>query len=237
MVRSRKREAQNGASKDTVETSCLLLVRSNESTDVCDGENRFQQYNIEEIQQKHVCGICWTYVDDFNNFYEQIKMIHDAEDQEEIVLEQDSIRYEDNDLNGTDSLSEEESCIFKDKPLVDECLESDPLVTQANIETIVIESIEIDETFKETPTETEMTEYMIKFEESSREHNEPESRDNFNKAFDHSSECDDETKHHTSHYTCDECNDVFSSKFLLNEHRKQHATSSLQPICAECGKS
>uniref|UniRef100_A0A182WAL3 ZAD domain-containing protein n=1 Tax=Anopheles minimus TaxID=112268 RepID=A0A182WAL3_9DIPT len=66
----------------------------------------------EEIQQKYVCGICWTYVDDFNNFYEQIKMIHDAEEQEVMALEDDSIQCEENDINETEISLEEESFLL-----------------------------------------------------------------------------------------------------------------------------
>ncbi|XP_052897380.1 zinc finger protein 90 [Anopheles moucheti] len=188
-------------------------------------------FSPEEIQQKYVCGICWTYVADFNNFYEQIKMIHYAAEQQEIVLEEDSKHFGDNELNGTILLLEEESSSsslkkLEDKLVVDKCDEPDPLVNRTNVETIVIEPIDVKDTFSDGPTRTN-AECANIFKGNSRKRGKTDGKRKL---------IVNATTQQTEDYPCDECNYVLPTKNMLHEHRKQHTTSQ-QHTCAECGKS
>ncbi|XP_053665247.1 transcription factor grauzone-like [Anopheles marshallii] len=182
-------------------------------------------FSPEEIQQKYVCGICWTYVDDFNNFYEQIKLIHCADEQQEIELEEDSIHFGDNELNGTEILLEEESSMFEGKPVIDECHEPDPLVYRTNVETIVIESIDVEGTLSERPIGTNAECANLSKERGGK-------REQTGQKL-----IGNSTKRETQDYAYEECNYVLPEKNMLGEHRKEHATSSLQHTCVECRKS
>ncbi|XP_049293715.1 transcription factor grauzone-like [Anopheles funestus] len=226
---------------------CLLCYKPENSVNAvsCDEEPKVVTilcrqfwFAPEEIQRKYVCGICWTYVDDFNNFYEQIKMIHDAEQQEEIVLEDDPIHYQDSDLNETEILLEGESPMLEDEIGFDESHESDPLLNhQTKVKTIVIESIDIEETFNETPTKT-IDEFTEEIEEGSCKQQEARTMQNFkNIISSESHSIENETKQQTERYACDECHLVLPTEALMDEHRKQHPTYSLQHTCEECGKS
>ncbi|XP_050074910.1 zinc finger protein 90-like [Anopheles maculipalpis] len=190
-------------------------------------------FTSEEIEQKCVCSVCWTYVDEFNNFYEQIKLIHDAEEQEQMALQEDSMHIACGvDRIDTEMLIEEESSLLSETLGVDECHDADPLINQIKVETITIESIDAVNSVKDESKEINV-EQENHFGGNFQEQNLPKTRQN---------SCTlERIKCHTLGNTTEQATDENTNSAFLFTHqqdnrRKQNVASAEPNVCTDCGK-
>ncbi|XP_035919210.1 PR domain zinc finger protein 5-like [Anopheles stephensi] len=205
-------------------------------------------FSPEEIEQKCVCSICWTYVDEFNQFYEQIKMIHHAEEQQQLALQENSMHFDDFDRKETAVLLEEESSLIAETPVVDEYRDADPLISQVKTETIAIESIDIVDVIKEETGEINVG-YDSYSEKSFREQDSPNTRrisstlarpgcNTFENTTEESG-CDAlPTTHQQDDLTCTDCAKSFPTEQQLQQHLKRdHKPGLMCDICSKWVKT
>uniref|UniRef100_A0A182PFH6 C2H2-type domain-containing protein n=1 Tax=Anopheles epiroticus TaxID=199890 RepID=A0A182PFH6_9DIPT len=189
-------------------------------------------FNQEDVRQKYVCSTCWTQVQDFNEFYEQIVRIHD-----EAEPNCDEIEPE--------VLPKDDSLLFDDQHVGDEIHEPDPFLEEANMETILIDAPhEMEETIAEEPDNIkDLLTDNSSTNESSQQNDEINTRQKCKtviptEAHELSENVTRNESEETVSYKCDYCDRVYAKQYLLNKHRLQHERKSQdqQYHCRECGK-
>uniref|UniRef100_A0A182N7W6 alpha-1,3-mannosyl-glycoprotein 2-beta-N-acetylglucosaminyltransferase n=1 Tax=Anopheles dirus TaxID=7168 RepID=A0A182N7W6_9DIPT len=221
------------STEETEIAKCLLCLNCESVEDMVSTQQELEfeailcrhfWFTPESIQHKSVCSSCWFQVEEFDEFHQHIKRVHDT------MVQKSAAKRAIKADRETEKESVPEKSIAPDVSYSNVAYNDKIFLENENGETIVLEVATLGNVLNDAELSEETTDSMQHAQEGSQEGSQEENASET--SAEHKTEKETKEK---EEFKCEVCDKVFEKRYILNKHMKKHITER-DFECTVCGK-